>query len=143
MVAAMAKPGLRVMEMCRLGWRDVAVHDERLVIDEAKTDAGNRHVELSLDVMEELMAWRAERQPALTRRVRVPDRHRPAARSRTGRKACERAPGRARPPARAEADNTPLRRTYISLMIEAGAPLPCVMSQVGHADSRTTLEIYT
>ena len=27
-------------------------------------------------------------------------------------------------------------------MIEAGAPLPYVMSQVGHADSRTTLEIY-
>jgi hypothetical protein len=35
-----------------------------------------------------------------------------------------------------------LRRTYISLMIEAGAPLPYVMSQVGHPDSRTTLEIY-
>ena len=34
------------------------------VIDEAKTDAGNRDVDLSLDVMEELMAWRAERQPA-------------------------------------------------------------------------------
>ena len=34
-----------------------------------------------------------------------------------------------------------LRRTYISLMIEAGAPLPYVMSQVGHADSRTTLEV--
>jgi hypothetical protein len=27
-------------------------------------------------------------------------------------------------------------------MIEAGAPLPYVMSHVGHADSRTTLEIY-
>jgi hypothetical protein len=27
-------------------------------------------------------------------------------------------------------------------MIEAGAPLPFVMSQDGHADSRTTLEIY-
>lgn len=31
---------------------------------EAKTDAGNRQVDLSLDVIEELMAWRAERQPA-------------------------------------------------------------------------------
>ena len=50
--------------MCRLRWRDVDVHHERLVVDEAKTDAGNRHVDLSLDVMEELMAWRAERQPA-------------------------------------------------------------------------------
>jgi hypothetical protein len=35
-----------------------------------------------------------------------------------------------------------LRRTYISLMLEAGAPLPYVMDQVGHADSKTTLEIY-
>ena len=64
MIAAMAKSGLRVTEMCRLRWRDVDVHHERLVIGEAKTDAGNRHVDLSLDVMEELMAWRAECQPA-------------------------------------------------------------------------------
>jgi len=35
-----------------------------------------------------------------------------------------------------------LRRTYISLTLEAGAPLPYVMDQVGHADSKTTLEIY-
>lgn len=35
-----------------------------------------------------------------------------------------------------------LRRTYISLMLEAGAPLPYVMDQVGHGDSKTTLEIY-
>ena len=34
-----------------------------------------------------------------------------------------------------------LRRTYISLLIEAGAPLPYVMRQVGHEDSRTTLEV--
>jgi site-specific recombinase XerD len=27
-------------------------------------------------------------------------------------------------------------------MLEAGAPLPYVMDQVGHADSKTTLEIY-
>jgi Phage integrase family len=35
-----------------------------------------------------------------------------------------------------------LRRTYISLLIEAGAPLPYVMRQVGHEDSRTALEVY-
>ena len=35
-----------------------------------------------------------------------------------------------------------MRRTYISLLIEAGAPLPYVMRQVGHEDSRTTLEVY-
>lgn len=35
-----------------------------------------------------------------------------------------------------------LRRTYMSLMLEAGAPLPNLMDQVGDADSKTTLEIY-
>jgi integrase len=64
MIAAMAKSGLRVTEMCRLRWRDVDVHHQRLVIDEAKTDAGVREVDLSLDVVEELNAWRAECQPS-------------------------------------------------------------------------------
>jgi hypothetical protein len=35
-----------------------------------------------------------------------------------------------------------LGRTCISLMLEAGAPPPYVMDQVGRADSKTTLEIY-
>jgi integrase len=35
-----------------------------------------------------------------------------------------------------------LRRTYISLMLEAGALLHYMMDQVGHEDSKTTLEIY-
>ena len=150
MIAAMAKSGLRVTEMCRLRWRDVDVHHERLVIDEAKTDAGNRHVDLSLDVMEELMAWRAERQPA------SPDEYvfatasgRPRDKENISRRVLGPTVERVNE-LRAERDLPPLprvtphalRRTYISLMIEAGAPLPYVMSQVGHADSRTTLEIY-
>jgi integrase len=35
-----------------------------------------------------------------------------------------------------------LRCTYISLLLEAGHPLPYVMAQVGHADESTTLQIY-
>jgi hypothetical protein len=35
-----------------------------------------------------------------------------------------------------------MRRTYISMMFAAGAELPYVMAQVGHADSKVTLEIY-
>jgi integrase len=35
-----------------------------------------------------------------------------------------------------------LRRTYISMMFAAGAELPYVMAQVGHDDSKVTLEIY-
>jgi integrase len=59
MIAVMAKAGLRVTEMCQLRWRDVDVHHKRLIIREAKTDAGVREVDLSLDLMEELLAWQA------------------------------------------------------------------------------------
>jgi hypothetical protein len=34
------------------------------------------------------------------------------------------------------------RRTFITLMLEAGAPVPYVQGQVGHEDPTTTLAIY-
>ena len=34
------------------------------------------------------------------------------------------------------------RRTFITLMLEAGAPVPYVQGQVGHEDATTTLNIY-
>ena len=34
------------------------------------------------------------------------------------------------------------RRTFITLMLEAGAPVPYVQAQVGHEDPTTTLAIY-
>jgi hypothetical protein len=40
MIAVTAKSGLRVTAMCRLQWRDVDLHHQRLIIREAKTDAG-------------------------------------------------------------------------------------------------------
>lgn len=38
--------------------------------------------------------------------------------------------------------NHTFRRTYISLLFAAGAEPPYVMSQVGHEDAKTTLNIY-
>jgi integrase len=150
MIAAMAKSGLRVTEMGRLRWRDVDVHHERLVIEDAKTDAGNRQVDLSLDVMEELMAWRAASQPAsadafvfptATGRARNKENISRRVLGPTVERTNELRADRGMAPLPKVTPHAP-RRTYISLMIEAGAPLPYVMSQVGHADSRTTLEIY-
>jgi integrase len=34
------------------------------------------------------------------------------------------------------------RRTFITLMLEAGAPVPYVQAQVGHEDPTTTLQLY-
>src|SRR5206468_12290109 len=35
------------------------------------------------------------------------------------------------------------RRTFVTLMLEAGAPLPYVQDQGGHEDAKTTQEIYS
>jgi integrase len=149
MIAVMAKTGLRVTELCQLRWRAVDVHRERLIIEEAKTDAGRRQVGMTLDVVDELNAWRAHQgivdldafvfatasgkhrdkdnvRTVLGRVVKQANKQRTA----SGRAAL--------PPV---VPHT-LRRTYISLMLEAGAPLHYVMDQVGHEDSKTTLEIY-
>ena len=150
MVAVMAKSGLRVSEMCQLRWRDVDIHHERLVIDDAKTDAGNREVDLSLDVMEELMAWRADCNavdpdgfvfPTASGRARNKDNVSSRVLAPVVKRTNELRAQRGLSPLPKLTPHA-LRRTYIGLMIEAGAPLPYVMGQVGHADSRTTLEIY-
>jgi len=136
--------------MCRLRWRDVDVRHQRLVIAAAKTDAGVREVDLSLDVMEELMTWRASR-PSSTGNefVFATDSGRPRDKDNVRERVLRPVVNRMNevrakrdlpslPPVSPHA----LRRTYISLLIEAGAPLPYVMRQVGHEDSRTTLEVY-
>jgi integrase len=150
MIAVMAKSGLRVTEMCQLRWRDVDVHHQRLIIGQAKTDAGIREVDLSLDVMEELMAWRASLQTSdadafvfatNSGRPRDKDNVRQRVLGPVVRKANELREQRGLPSLPVISPHA-LRRTYISLLIEAGAPLPYVMRQVGHQDSRTTLEVY-
>jgi integrase len=136
--------------MCQLKWWDVDVHHQRLIIREAKTDAGVRDVDLSLDVMEELMAWRASRPgstenefvfPTDSGRPRDKDNVRERVLRPVVNKTNERRNERGLPPLPPVSPHA-LRRTYISLLIEAGAPLPYVMRQVGHEDSRTTLEVY-
>ncbi len=150
MIGVMAKAGLRVTEMCQLRWRDVDVHHKRLVIREAKTDAGVREVDLSLDLMEELMAWRitsgADDPDAfvfatVSGRPRNKDNVRQRVLTPAVTRANEIRARRGLPPLPPISPHA-LRRTYISLLIEAGAPLPYVMRQVGHEDSRTTLEVY-
>jgi integrase len=63
MIAVMAKSGLRVSEVRQLRWRSVDLHHKRLVVEQSKTDAGVREVDLSLDLLDELLAWRAESAP--------------------------------------------------------------------------------
>ncbi len=150
LIAVMAKSGLRVGEVCALRWRSVDTAHQRLVVEQAKTAVGVREVDLSLDLVEELNAWRAERKPdSVDEFVFATDSGRPRDKDSVRERVLAPVVNCVNE-IRAERGIMPLpkitphalRRTYISLMLEAGAPLPYVMDQVGHADSKTTLEIY-
>lgn len=149
MIAVMAKTGLRVTELCQLRWRAVDVHHERLIIEQAKTEAGKREVDLTLDVVDELNSWRAECGEVrldgfvfatASGKPRNKDNVRTIL-SRVVAKANQQREDRGQTSLPRVVPHT-LRRSYISLMLEAGAPLHYVMDQVGHEDSKTTLEIY-
>jgi integrase len=146
----MAKSGLRVGEVCALRWRSVGTAHQRLVIEQAKTAAGVREVDLSLDLVDELNTWRAERKRAsVDEFVFATDSGRPRDKDSVRERVLVPVVNRVNE-TRRERGIVPLpkitphalRRSYISLMLEAVAPLPYVMDQVGHADSKTTLEIY-
>ena len=150
LISVMAKSGLRVGEVCALRWRSIDTAHQRLVIEQAKTAAGVREVDLSLDLVDELNTWRAERKPvSVDDFVFATDSGRPRDKDNVRERVLVPVVHRVNE-IRRERGITPLpkmtphalRRTYISLMLEAGAPLPYVMDQVGHADSKTTLEIY-
>jgi integrase len=150
-IATLAGAGLRVGELCGLTWRDVDLTHGRLHVLDAKTPTGIREVELSPWVVEQLRGYRgAIGSPPSAAPVFVSG----SGRARTEKNVCDNVVRRAVERASATragaglpelpADITPhaLRCTYISLLLEAGYPLPYVMAQVGHADESTTLQIY-
>jgi integrase len=59
------------------------------------------------------------------------------------RRADELRQGRGLPPLPPSVTVHTLRRTYVSLMLAAGADLRWVQSQVGHEDAKMTLDVYT
>ena len=120
------------------------------MVEQSKTDAGVREVDLGLDLLDELLAWRADSPPdgvdafvfpTASGRARDKDSVRERVLAPVISRVNEIRVARGLPPL-AKVTPHALRRTYISLMLEAGAPLPYVMDQVGHQDSKTTLEIY-
>jgi integrase len=152
LLATMILAGLRVGELCSLRWRAVDLARGRLTVEESKTDAGTgRVIDLSPMLLDELKVWKADARSAEADDLVFPTRngtmqHRANISSRVLGKAIERA--NAKP---AEADrpkiadgvtNHTLRRTFASLLYEAGASPAYVMSQMGHASSALALEVY-
>ena len=143
--------GLRVSELTALRWREVDLASGRLHVADSKTDAGRRTVDLSPDLRDELLAHKANAGDVdavgfvfATRNGTARQRSnlsrqilRPAivaaneARVKAGLA-----------PIKSDVTNHSLRRTFASLLYEAGASPAYVMSQMGHESSALALEVY-
>ncbi|MEO5577277.1 MAG: tyrosine-type recombinase/integrase [Gaiellaceae bacterium] len=150
LLATMMLAGLRVGEACGLRWRNVDLARGRLRVVESKTDAGVRVVETSPDLRDDLLAHKAKAQPSEpddlvfpTRRGTARDRNN--VRNRVLANAIKRANAtraKAGLPAIEGVTNHTLRRTFASLLYEAGASPAHVMAAMGHTSSSLALEVY-
>src|SRR3954451_12462385 len=149
--------GVRNSELCDLRIRDVRLHDPagaRFHIPDAKTESGIRIVEMSPDLAEAFVSHldrlrRAGSPAGLDDYVVQNLRSGRLSRQRVAqiiREATERATETRRDrglPPLPKATPHALRRTYISIALLAnGFDVKWVMSQVGHADSKMTLDVY-
>jgi integrase len=156
-VEMLARSSVRVSELCDVRLRDVRLHDpdgSRFRIPDSKTQAGIREVQMTPDLADVLTTHlkrvRAAGHPTGPDAFLFPNsRGGRTTRQRVGKilreaatLANERLAERGRPPL---PNTTPptLRRTYISIALLAnGFDVKWVMSQVGHANSAMTMDVY-
>jgi integrase len=150
-LATLGCAGLRNSEVCELNLGDLDFAHGVIHVRDAKTEAGVRQVNMTPWLHDELLTYRASRADAELNEPAFPT-HTGAQRDRRNINRKVIAPAvRAANALRAKRRQPPLpgsitahtfRRTFITLMLEAGAPVPYVQAQVGHEDPTTTLEIY-
>jgi integrase len=153
----LARAGLRASELCDLKIGLVRLHDPdgaRLHILDAKTEAGVRIVEITPElaevIVEHLDRLRRAGMPCGPEDYLVPNvRGTRMSRQRVGKivaaaakLAGERLLANRLPPLPRTTPHT-LRRTYISIALLANEfDVKFVMAQVGHSDSKMTMEVY-
>jgi integrase len=151
LIATMVFAGLRVSELTNLRWRSVDLAGGKLTVEQSKTEAGEgRRVDLSPMLLDELKLHRADAE------FSGPDDFVFATRNGTRRERSNitrqilRPAVKAANAARAKAGlsqlvgitNHSLRRTFASLLYEAGANPVYVKAQMGHRSSALALDIY-
>lgn len=151
LLATMAMAGLRVGELTDLRWRSVDLAGGKLTVETAKTSAGRRVIDVSPWLLEELKLHRAKatysepndfvfatkngtsrERSNITRQIL-----RPAITAANRKRAKA---GLSLIPA--GITNHTLRRTFASLLYEAGASPAYVMAAMGHTSSALALEVY-
>ena len=150
-IALLAASGARNTEACELRWSDLDFTHGKINVSRSKTKRGVREIDMIPWLREELLTFRAA--------VGTPKLDAPIFPTRDGvhrskdnlNRNVIRPVVRAANTARDERGLPPLplavtahtfRRTYVTLMLEAGAPLTYVQDQVGHEDTKTAQEIY-
>ena len=150
-IATLGLAGPRVTELCELNVDDLDLAKARFYVNDSKTPAGIRDVDIHPRLLEELTAYAAYRPPASGNEPAFPTRtgnrrNKDNVRLRVIAPVVARAnqirAAQDRPPIRAHVTPHTFRRTYITYMIAAGYDLPYVQAQVGHADPAVTLSIY-
>jgi integrase len=150
-IATLSSSGTRNTELCLLRWRDLDFHGYKIRIPASKTNRGVREIDMTPWLREQLLTYRASlgevsvEDPVfptrdesfrdkdnLNRRVIAP----------VQRAAAELRSERGLAPLPTGLSAHVFRRTYTTLMAEAGAPITYVQDQVGHESARLTLEIY-
>lgn len=152
LLATMILAGLRVGELSALRWRAVDLARGKLTVEEAKTDAGEgREIDLTPMLLDELKVWKLSARYIEPGDLVFPTSkgtplHRANISNRiladTIAKADAKLAEAGKPAIQEGVTNHTLRRTFASLLYEAGASPAYVMSQMGHASSALALEIY-
>jgi integrase len=156
-IEILARAGVRASELCELCWRDVRLHDPkgaRFYVRSSKTDAGVREVQMTPDLLQALIEHRdrlcrAGQRTGQDEHV-VPNRRGRRLDRQRFREIVTQATALANEqrtkrglPALPHITPHSLRRTYISIALLANNfDVKWVMSQVGHADSKMTLDVY-
>ena len=151
LLATMILAGLRVGELCALRWADVDLASGKLRVADAKTDAGQRVIDVSPGLLDELKLHRASvKFDASHDLVFGTGRGTRRNRSNITRQILQPAIDSANVQLVAEGRNPiegvtnhSLRRTFCALLYEAGASPAFVMAQMGHTDASLALEIYS
>lgn len=152
MIVVLSLTGIRASEHTDLIWTRVDHTHGRIVLDDAKTKAGVREIHLSPFVREELALYKASllQEPEPIDPVFAVRGGGPGDRFNLGRRlkhiasvAAELRKARGLAPMPIRITPHTFRRTFITLSFQAGKDLVFVQSQAGHADWKTTLDIYT
>ncbi len=144
--------GLRISELLALRWRDVNLAQGRLTVIDSKTEAGRRReIDLWPELREELAVYktqaphsRPEDYVFATATGKADTRSNIAKRlKRAVERANQALVEQETPPIPTALSPHSLRRTFASLLYLRGENPVYVMHQMGHADPKLALRIYT